>query len=79
MSFVATVPAPTTAHEPIFSGATQTDPAPIDAPVLISTPTFSQSAEDLIVKSTEAALGYLSFVRITPGPIKTPSCTTAES
>ena len=59
--------------------SSMTDRAPIDAPDLMTTPFGSQSLAPLACPLESIALGYMSFVSIAPGPIKTPSPISAGS
>src|SRR6266852_4979398 len=76
-SRVTTAPAATSAHRPTVIPATSTAPAPREAPVRTRILASSQSSALLIDPSALMARGYLSFVKQTCGPTKTPSSTVA--
>ena len=78
-SSVTTAPAAIITQRPMFTGARQTEPAPIEAPSSTVTPTGVQSFEFFCTKDSLIARGRLSFVRIAPGPTKTPFPSVAGS
>ena len=78
-SRVTTAPAATSAERPTEQPATITARAPSDAPSRTTTPRASQSAGRLSLPDTSTDRGYISFVRMAAGPMKTLSSSRAGS
>ena len=71
-SFVTNAPAATIAHSPIVTPQTITHPAPRDAPYSMFVLEQIQSELPFKLPSGLIALGCLSLVKVTLGPINTP-------
>ena len=61
-----------TAYSPITTPGIMMLPVPMLAPLPIMTPSQIQSASLNLFPCSSTALGFLSFIILTPGPIKTP-------
>lgn len=72
-SLVTTAPAATMHHFPKVAPHKIVALAPIEAPYLTTVSLTSQSSDDYNVPSGFMERGYLSFVKDTDGPTKTPS------